>query len=231
MQNVCVLTGAGVSAESGLRTFRDSDGLWESYRIEDVATPEAWARDPQRVLAFYNERRRQVVGAQPNAAHQALARLEAYFHVDIVTQNIDDLHERAGSTQVLHVHGEILKARSTADGRMLYDTQGQDINVGDLCDLGSQLRPHVVWFGEEVPAFEAALERVSRADKFLVIGTSLAVFPVASLVRFVSPEADKVLISPEVDHPPPDFEWLRLPATQGVPLIVSRWIEALAHGT
>jgi NAD-dependent deacetylase len=186
-----------------LRTFRDGDGLWENYRIEDVATPEAWRRDPQLVQRFYNERRKQVVEAQPNPAHIALAELQKQFDVSIVTQNIDDLHERAGSAQVLHLHGEILKSRSSRDPNLLYQTNGEDIEMGALCELGSQLRPHVVWFGEDVPAMAEAAHIVKQADLFLVVGTSLVVYPAASLVSFVPADAQVIVIDPKapaIDH-------------------------------
>lgn len=171
MKRVVVLSGAGISAESGLKTFRDSDGLWENYRIEDVATPQAWKKDRNLVLQFYNERRKQVISAKPNAAHIALAELETKFDVHIVTQNIDDLHERAGSQKILHLHGEILKSRSTVDPHLIYTINGDVINEGDKCELGSQLRPHIVWFGEMVPALEDAAYIVSKADILIVVGT------------------------------------------------------------
>ena len=189
--NLVFFTGAGVSAESGLRTFRDSDGLWEEYRIEDVATPQAFARDPSLVLHFYNLRREQVLKAEPNAAHIAIAELEnctdttgkKRFTVEVVTQNIDDLHERAGSARVLHLHGEIRKARSTRDPRLITPINGPHLVLGDRCALGSQLRPHIVWFGEEVPMLYKAAEIVERADVLVVVGTSLQVYPAAGLVH------------------------------------------------
>jgi NAD-dependent deacetylase len=226
MKNIVIFTGAGISAESGLKTFRASDGLWEEHRIEDVATPEAWRRDPQLVLEFYNQRRRGALAAQPNAAHRALAELERVANVHIVTQNIDDLHERAGSTRVLHLHGEIMQARSSADAALLYDTHGNDIRWGDLCELGSQLRPHVVWFGEAVPMFDAALELTAQADLFLVVGTSLAVYPAASLLQFVKADAEKYIVTLDLTEPPRrDFIWLREKATVGVPRLVAQWLE------
>lgn len=189
--NFVFFTGAGVSAESGLRTFRDSDGLWEEYRIEDVATPQAFARDPALVLHFYNLRREQVLNARPNPAHLAIAALENHmttsgkkpFTVEVVTQNIDDLHERAGSTRVLHLHGEIRKARSTKDPRLVTPINGPHLNLGERCALGSQLRPHIVWFGEDVPLLSAAAAIVERADVLVVVGTSLQVYPAAGLVH------------------------------------------------
>jgi NAD-dependent deacetylase len=180
---IVFFTGAGVSAESGLRTFRDSDGLWEEYRIEDVATPQAFARDPALVLHFYDLRREQVLKAEPNAAHRAIAELEHHFQVQVVTQNIDDLHERAGSTQVLHLHGEIRKARSTKDPRLVTAINGPHLSMGDRCALGSQLRPHIVWFGEEVPLLSNAAAIVEQADVLVVVGSSLQVYPAAGLVH------------------------------------------------
>lgn len=230
MKNIVVFTGAGISAESGLKTFRAADGLWEEHCIEDVATPEAWRRDPELVLRFYNERRRGVLAAQPNAAHRVLAELQANANVQIVTQNIDDLHERAGSNDVLHLHGEIMKSRSSIDEHRLYDTQGDDICIGDLCELGSQLRPHVVWFGEAVPMMERAIELTMRADIFIVVGTSLAVYPAASLLQFVRDDAEKYIVTLDLTAPPRnDFIWLKEKASLGVPQLVSRWNKQRTH--
>jgi NAD-dependent deacetylase len=201
-KKLVVLTGAGISAESGLNTFRDGNGLWENHRVEEVATPRAWQRNPELVLRFYNERRRNVLQAQPNKAHQVLAALETEFDVSIVTQNIDDLHERAGSTQVLHLHGEILKMRSERDSETLYPTTG-DIKYGDKAPDGYQLRPHVVWFEEPVPMIEAAIEIMKQADIFLLIGSSLVVYPAAGLLAYVSPHVPKFVIDkhiPEMPH-------------------------------
>ena len=195
-----VLTGAGISAESGLRTFRDSDALWEGYRIEDVATPEAWERDPELVQQFYNERRRQVVAAEPNAAHFALAALERNYDVEIVTQNIDDLHERAGSKKVTHLHGIITKSQSDINPNITYPISGTEINMGECCELGSQLRPHVVWFGEAVPMIEVAATICSKADLFILIGTSLAVYPAAGLIDFVPSDTTKYIIDPKTPN-------------------------------
>ena len=222
-KNIVVFTGAGISAESGIKTFRAADGLWEEHRVEDVATPEAWQRDPDLVLRFYNERRRGVTSAQPNAAHTALAQLERFADVKIITRNIDDLHERAGSTDVLHLHGEIMKSRSTRDSE-LYETNGNDIQRGDLCPHGAQLRPHVVWFGEAVPMMEPAIELTMRADIFLVVGTSLAVYPAASLLQFVRPDADKYIVTLDLSSEPQrDFVWLKEKASVGVPKLVEQW--------
>ncbi|MDN3585758.1 Sir2 family NAD-dependent protein deacetylase [Pedobacter aquatilis] len=192
-----VLTGAGISAESGLRTFRDSDGLWEGYNVYDVATPEAWERNPNLVQDFYNQRRRQVLAAKPNLAHTILAELENDFDVEIITQNIDDLHERAGSTKVTHLHGVITKAQSDKNASLTYPINGTEIKMGELCELGTQLRPHVVWFGEAVPMIEVAAEICAQADVFLLIGTSLAVYPTAGLIDFVPRDAPKYIIDPK----------------------------------
>lgn len=196
-----VLSGAGISAESGLQTFRDSDGLWEGYNVMQVATPQGWARNPSLVLEFYNQRRRQSRKSVPNQAHLTLANLESRFRVSIITQNVDDLHERAGSSFVLHLHGELQKARSTADSRFVYSIDGTELDLGDTCEKGSQLRPHIVWFGEEVPLMEQAIKIAADADIFLIIGTSLAVYPAAGLIDFVRPETSCILIDPN----PPDF--------------------------
>lgn len=197
MKRMVVLTGAGISAESGIRTFRDADGLWNSYRIEEVASPEAWSRDPDLVLEFYNMRRKQLFEVNPNAAHKALAEFEKSFDVQIITQNVDDLHERAGSTRVLHLHGELKKARSTVDESLVYDLPGWELKRGDLCEKGSQLRPHIVWFGEPVPEIMAATALVQKAELFLVIGTSLSVWPAAGLIHYVPHAVPKFLIDPE----------------------------------
>jgi NAD-dependent deacetylase len=191
-----VFTGAGISAESGIRTFRDSDGLWEEYKIEEVATPQAWEKNQRLVLDFYNKRRKQVLSAEPNAAHLALAELEKKYDVHIITQNIDDLHERAGSKKILHLHGEIMKSRSTIDPTLIYPIHGPDLNPGDTCKKGSQLRPHIVWFGELVPAMEMAYCIAEEAELFIVIGTSLAVYPAAGIVDFAPTAIPKYLIDP-----------------------------------
>jgi NAD-dependent deacetylase len=196
-QKLVVLTGAGISAESGLRTFRDSDGLWEGYNIEDVATPRAWRRDPKLVLDFYNMRRKDVLAAAPNNAHNKLAELEAHFDVHIITQNIDNLHERAGSANVLHLHGEIVKMRSEKNEFQLYPITG-DINIGDIATDGGQYRPHVVWFEEPVPMIEQAIPVMRDADIFVLIGTSLAVYPAAGLVDFVDANVKKYVIDKRI---------------------------------
>jgi len=222
--HVVVLSGAGMSAESGLKTFRDSGGLWEGHRVEDVATPEAWAADPQRVLDFYNLRRRQLYQAEPNAGHRALAELERTHRVSIITQNVDNLHERAGSTEVRHLHGELDVARSTANPTLLYPLEGRDIRLGDTCAEGSQLRPHVVWFGEMVPEMEPAAQIVATADILIVVGTSLVVYPAASLAYLAPPQARKFLINPEILSDPrqDDFERIEATAAHALPTLVKR---------
>lgn len=223
---IVVFSGAGVSAESGLRTFRDSDGLWEEYRIEDVATPEAWQRDPELVLRFYDLRREQVLAAEPNAAHRAIAALEERFDVQVVTQNIDDLHERAGSSCVLHLHGEILKARSTIDPALVSTLNGPSLRLGELCALGSQLRPHIVWFGEEVPLLREAAELIAQAERLLVVGTSLAVYPAAGLIDAARPGCSVTLVDPaEVITHRNGVNHIRVKATQGVPHLIARWLQ------
>lgn len=196
MKKVVVLTGAGMSAESGLRTFREMGGLWEEYDVYEVASPGGWEKDQELVLRFYNERRKQLLEASPNPGHLSLAEMEKDHEVIIITQNIDNLHERAGSTRVLHLHGELCKARSTADPNLVYDIDGWELNTGDLCEKGSQLRPHVVWFGEPVPAIEEASRLAAEADIFVIIGTSLNVYPAAGLIDFVPPSVPIYLIDP-----------------------------------
>lgn len=211
------LTGAGMSAESGIPTFRGAGGLWENHRVEDVATPEAWARDRELVLRFYNERRKRMWACEPNAGHRGLAELERNFDVTIVTQNIDNLHERAGSSRVVHLHGELMKSRSTLDPRLVYDIAGWELKLGDRCERGSQLRPHIVWFGEAVPMMDAAIEIVGAADVLAIIGTSLLVYPAASLVHDAPAGARRFLIDP---HPPaitdPDLTVICAGASEGV---------------
>ncbi len=196
MKKLIVLTGAGISAESGISTFRDKDGLWEKHRIEDVATPQGWHANPKLVLDFYNQRRKQLLTCKPNGAHLALAKLEQYFDVHIITQNVDDLHERAGSSQILHLHGELKKVRSSMDESLIYDLDGWQLNLGDKCEKGSQLRPHIVWFGEMVPAIEQAADIMANADLVLIIGTSLNVYPAASLMHYAPSETPIYIIDP-----------------------------------
>lgn len=199
MKKIVVLTGAGISAESGLRTFRDSNGLWEEHRVEDVATFEAWQRNQALVIDFYNQRRKQLYEVKPNAGHTALVELEEKFDVQIVTQNVDDLHEQAGSSHVLHLHGELKKVRSTVDESLIYTLEGWELKKGDLCEKGSQLRPHIVWFGEAVPLIEPAIGLAAKADILIVIGTSLNVYPAASLVYYVKKTSPVYLIDPHAE--------------------------------
>ena len=230
MAKVVVLTGAGISAESGLKTFRDSGGLWEGYDVTEVATPQAWAANQSLVLEFYNQRRKQAYEAKPNAGHQSLADLEEHFEVQIITQNIDALHERAGSTKVLHLHGEISKARSTSDPKLIYDLDSWELKEGDTCEKGSQLRPHIVWFGEAVPMMEPAIEITAQADIFIVAGTSLVVYPAASLLDFVPSGVPKFVVDPKI----PEFSGMENmfsyaePASTGLPkvreLLLSKYL-------
>lgn len=227
MKKVVVLSGAGMSAESGLRTFREMGGLWEEYDVYEVASPRGWERDRSLVLRFYNERRKQLLEALPNAGHLALAELEKYYDVRIVTQNIDDLHERAGSSHILHLHGELRKSRSTADPGLIYDIEGWRLEEGDLCEKGSQLRPHVVWFGEAVPAIEEAARVVSTAEIFVIIGTSMNVYPAAGLINYVPETAPIYIIDPNeislAGHP--RIRVIQKTAGEGVPIL----LEELKH--
>ncbi|MFL5747886.1 MAG: SIR2 family NAD-dependent protein deacylase [Niastella sp.] len=216
-KKIVVLSGAGISAESGLKTFRDSDGLWEGYNVTDVATPRAWKKDPAMVLEFYNQRRKNVLDAQPNAAHLGLAKLQDDFDVTIITQNIDDLHERAGSKKILHLHGEILKMRSEHDESLVYDIRG-DINLGDKAEDGAQLRPNIVWFEEPVPLIQLAVPVVLSADIFVVIGTSLVVYPAAGLVDYAPMEIPKYVIDKVIPNTNSVYNVTNIekPATQGI---------------
>ena len=197
-KKIVVLTGAGISAESGLKTFRDSGGLWEGYDVTEVATPQAWVNDRKLVLKFYNERRKQALDAVPNAGHLALADLEKDFNVVVITQNVDALHEKAGSSNVMHLHGELFKSRSTVDPNLIYDMDGWKLKEGDKCEKGSQLRPHIVWFGEAVPMMDSAIQEVNTADIFIIAGTSLVVYPAAGLVDFVPSHAPKFVVDPNI---------------------------------
>ena len=229
MQKIVVLTGAGISADSGLRTFRDTDGLWEGYKVEEVCTPEAFARNPQLVIDFYNERRRQAQAAEPNAAHRALAELEKYYQVQIITQNVDDLHERAGSSTVLHLHGELNKARSSADENYVIEWTG-DQSVNDTDPQGRPMRPHIVWFGEAVPLIETAARQVSQADKILVVGTSMQVYPAAGLLEYAPYEAERYLVDPRPPKGLANISIIEAKAKDGVPQLVDKLItEAARH--
>ena len=219
------LTGAGISAESGLQTFRDADGLWEGYNVYDVATPEAWQRNPVMVQEFYNLRRKSVLEAQPNPAHYALVKLEEKYDVTVITQNIDDLHERAGSSDIIHLHGIITRSQSEGNPDLVYDIPGWELRMGDKCELGFQLRPHVVWFGEPVPMIEKAAAVCSTADIFLVIGTSLQVYPAAGLTDFVPVDAEKYLIDPNAEiSARGSFRIINKKAGEGLPWLVSQLI-------
>lgn len=223
MHTCVILTGAGISAESGLQTFRGQGGLWEGSRVEEVATPQAWAQDPARVLRFYNQRRDQVRAARPNAAHRALAEFQQIAEVRIITQNVDDLHERAGSTQVLHLHGEIRRARSTSNPAFTVDLGEKDIALGDLCPHGSQLRPDIVWFGEAVPAIHEAVHWCALADVFIVVGTSLAVYPAASLIDCFPPEIPAFCINPDAapSNLGSEFTYIQATAVEGLPRLLN----------
>jgi NAD-dependent deacetylase len=224
---IVVLTGAGISKESGLKTFRDQDGLWENHRVEEVATPEAWAKNPELVLRFYNERRRQLDQVTPNSAHIGLAELQKKYEVAIITQNVDDLHERAGSQNVLHLHGSLKLARSTVDPNWIVPLE-KDLKLGDSCPAGGQLRPHIVWFGEPVPAMETAAEWVHSADILLIVGTSLQVYPAAGLHQYAASNTPIVLIDPNpapIHHP--QLQVIPEVATKGVALFIERMASIL----
>jgi NAD-dependent deacetylase len=227
MKKIVVFTGAGISAESGIKTFRDSGGLWEEYDINDVATPEAWERNRAMVLEFYNQRRRQVIAAKPNAAHKALTMLEEKYDVEIITQNIDDLHERAGSKKVLHLHGEIMKARSEKYPDLIYSLENPEIKIGDMCEKGFQLRPHIVWFGEMVPEMENAAMKTMRADIFIAIGTSLDVYPAAGLINYAKEESEKYLVDPKAKdlYHILNLTTIKKTAGEGVPLLVKKLLK------
>jgi len=198
MKNLVVLTGSGISAESGIKTFRESGGLWEGYDVYEVATPEGWAKNPALVLEFYNQRRKQALDAKANDAHTILAELEKHFAITIITQNVDNLHEKAGSTDIIHLHGELFKSRSTIDEHLIYDAKGWEVNLGDTCEKGSQLRPHIVWFGEMVPMMEVAVKATMKADIYLIIGTSLVVYPAAGLLDYVGGDIPKYIVDPNM---------------------------------
>ena len=225
---VVVLSGSGLSAESGLPTFRDAAGLWRQHSWVELASPDGWRKDPGLVLSFYNERRAKAWAAQPNAAHFAIASLEQGFDVVVVTQNVDALHERAGSTRVLHVHGELAFARGTGPSRRRRRIDDAPIELGQTCEEGTQLRPDIVWFGEETQHMDEAREHVEAADRVLVVGTSLSVYPAAGLVEFARPRAIKVLNSLEMDEVPCGFDFRAGPATAVIPALVSEWMAARA---
>ncbi len=225
MKNLVVLTGAGISAESGLKTFRDMGGIWEQYNVYEVASPEAWQANPELVLRFYNERRKQLLEVEPNDAHKMLAKLESHYNVTIITQNVDDLHERAGSKNILHLHGELRKARSECNENLVYEIEGWELKLGDKAEDGCQLRPHVVWFGEAVPMLPKAIEITKQADIFVIVGTSLSVYPAASLIDYVKPGAGIFYIDP---NPGPifgkDVTVIQDKATTGLKKLVENYL-------
>lgn len=228
MKKLVIFTGAGMSADSGLSTFRDSDGLWDKYRIEDVCTPEALAKNRKLVIDFYNIRRKELLSKQPNAGHLAIQRLENYFDVEVITQNIDDLHERAGSKHITHLHGELRKLRSSKNETLTVPIEGWEQYYDDRCEDGSLLRPFVVFFGESVPMFDRATQIAATADIFVIVGTSLAVYPAASLVRYIRPEIPVYLVDPNepdtrgIRNP---LETIRMRAAEGMPLLADKLIE------
>ncbi len=228
MQKIVVLSGAGISAESGIKTFRDDDGLWKNYRFEDLASPGAWQRDPELVLKFYNMRRKQLFEVEPNPGHIALARLEEKFDVQIITQNVDDLHERGGSTKVLHLHGELKKVRSTANPELIYTLDHWELKLGDTCEEGAQLRPHIVWFGEAVPNIMPAIQIVKKADILIVVGTSLMVYPAAGLIDYAPYGIPIYLIDPKATPAGhyQNLEIIRKKAADGVPELVEKLINS-----
>ena len=233
MKKLVVLTGSGISAESGLRTFREMGGLWEEYDVHEVASPQAWAADMDLVLRFYNERRKQLLYAKPNAGHMGLAELEKDFDVEIITQNVDDLHERAGSSYVLHLHGELKKVRSTLDPSLVYELDGWELKKGDTCEKGAQLRPHIVWFGEAVPLIEDAVEIIRRADAFAVIGTSLLVYPAAGLIDYVPPGVPIYLVDPN-EIPVPrhrEVDIIQEKASSGLPILKDKLLKRFIDQT
>jgi NAD-dependent deacetylase len=225
MKKIVILSGAGISADSGLKTFRDMGGLWENYKIEEVASPEGWAANPALVLDFYNQRRLQAFDAVPNAGHLALADLEADFDVQIITQNVDNLHEKAGSIHVIHLHGELSKVRSTLNENLVYDIQNKTISMGDTAEDGAQLRPDIVWFGEDVPLIEKAADICATADIFIVVGTSLAVYPAAGLINYVPTQSPRYVIDPGLVHysfTTKNTEFIQETAKDGLPELVMR---------
>jgi len=227
MKNLVILTGAGMSSESGIRTFRESGGLWEEYDVTEVASPMGWFNNRDLVLRFYNDRRTQLANCEPNEGHFGVARLEKHFNVHVITQNIDNLHERAGSTKILHLHGELTKARSTADPSLVYDIGYKDIKPGDVCEKGSQLRPHIVWFGEAVPEMDEAVRITSAADIFVVIGSSLNVYPAAGLIDYAPAKASLWLIDPNEVYVPVNrnVEVIKEPASRGVEILTNRLLQ------
>jgi NAD-dependent deacetylase len=231
-KKIVVLSGAGISAESGIATFRDSNGLWEGHDVMEVASPMGWAKNPALVLEFYNQRRKQALSAEPNEGHKALAQLEKHFDVTIVTQNVDNLHEKAGSSNVIHLHGELFKARSTADPNLIYEMKGWQLNIGDTCEKGSQLRPHIVWFYEDVPMMEHAIYEALSADIFIVVGTSMVVYPAAGLIDYVNKEVPKYVIDVKIPniqtHRYHNLHLIEDKASTGLPQLAKKLVEKFA---
>lgn len=224
MKKLVVLTGAGISAESGLKTFRDADGLWEGHDVMEVASPQGWQNDPELVLDFYNQRRRQLLETHPNEAHKAIAAAQNHFNITVITQNIDDLHERSGSNLVIHLHGELLKVRSSVHDHLIYSWE-KDLYLGDLCEKQQQLRPHVVWFSEAVPMMEPAIKEVMQADQLLIVGTSMTVYPAASLVQYAAAGCPIFFVDPRPNLGPGQRSGLQIiseNATTGVPIALER---------
>ncbi len=231
MQKIVVLTGAGISAESGISTFRDADGLWEGHDVMAVASPQGWENDQELVLDFYNQRRRQLMSVSPNEAHFALAKLEKEFDVVVITQNVDNLHERAGSSRIIHLHGELNKVRSTGNSKLIYDWT-EDLNEGDLCEQGHQLRPHIVWFGEMVPMLEPAIQECETADIFIIIGTSMQVYPAAGLISYAKSGSNIYYIDPKpnISHElrgRPGLQIIAEKATIGVIELVDKLLKSI----
>ena len=228
MKKAVILSGAGMSAESGILTFRDMGGLWEQYNIEEVASPIAWQRDPQLVLDFYNQRRKQLMEVEPNAGHFALAELESSFDVQIITQNVDNLHERAGSTKVMHLHGEMMKVRSVVNDELIYEMDHWELKLGDMAEDGHQLRPHIVWFGEAVPMIEQAVPVIQSADILIIVGTSMQVYPAASLISYASDDIPKYYIDPNAeDYHYPNLVCINNKAGIELPKLIKRLVEDL----
>lgn len=232
MKNLVVLSGAGISAESGIPTFRDAGGLWEGYDVTEVASPEGWAANPALVLDFYNQRRKKALEVKPNRGHEIIAALEDHFDVTVITQNIDDLHERAGSSNVIHLHGSLFESRSTADESLVYPIEGWELKMGDVCEKGSQLRPNIVWFGEMVPMMEVAARIASQAEIFIVVGTSLVVYPAAGLINYVPHESMKYIVDPHRPDIPalPYLRFVEEKATTGMEKVWRELVETSGRG-
>jgi NAD-dependent deacetylase len=230
MKKLVVLSGAGISAESGVPTFRDSNGLWEGHDVMDVASPQGWHRNQELVLDFYNQRRKKALEVKPNRGHEIIAELEQHFEVTVVTQNVDDLHERAGSTNVIHLHGSLFESRSTVDENLIYPIKGWELKLGDCCEKGSQLRPNIVWFGEMVPLMEVAAMHASHADIFLIVGTSMAVYPAAGLINYVQYETVKYVVDPKLPDIPtmPYLKMIEDKASTGMEKVRRELLEMLS---